>query len=628
MKWFTCLFVFLIFSMASCLPIVQAAKIDTQKLSQDRRISINFSNVDITVFIDFYSELTGKNYIIDPRVKGNVTILSSKRISMAELDDVFQSTLRVNGFSAVEAGQVTKVVPAEDAPKMGITTETSLDRQSAADNPITQIIPLTHANAIELKRLLTPMLSRQAVVGAHADTNVLLITDTASNVQRIMKIINEIESGDLSRELTLIPLDHSDGHQLATILKSMFQTGSRGKKKQGQDAFSVVVDDRTNMLVILARKADTQRIKELIEVLDQRDLRERGKIRVYAIGNADVKELVKTLGELLTESGTSKAGRGESPVLPESLKISSDPATNSLIVTAEREEDFHVLEGIIQALDIPREMVYIEALIMEVDAQEDLRFGVEWTAVGETQIGTKDAAVAGGFLNQSGQSALQALPSGVVPPGFALGVFTEAIDIAGVQFNNLTALIQAFKRNDNINIVSTPQLLTTDNEEAEIVIATNIPFQSGTSTFQDDTFNTFEYRDVGTTLGITPQIGPKDTLRVNISLEISLLESTIDFRPTTLKRTIDTDVLIQNANTIVIGGLIEDSRALSEFKVPLLGDIPLLGWLFKFQGESQQKTNLFIFLTPHVVKHPSEAAALHKKKRDTIENIKKEQSGK
>jgi general secretion pathway protein D len=628
MKWFTCLLACLIYVSAACSSSIHAAETDTQKLSKDRRISINFSNVDITVFIDFYSELTGRNFIIDPRVKGNVTILSSQRISMSELEAVFQSTLEVNGFSAVDAGQVTKIVPANDAPTMAIITETSLKKESTADFPITQIIPLTHADAIELKRLLTPMLSRRAVIGAHAETNVLLITDSASNVRRILKIIKELESGDRSRELTLVPLSHSDGHELATILKSVFQARSSGKKAQGQSAFSVVVDDRTNMLVLLAKKADTQRIKKLIEVLDQRDMRERGKIRVYYIKNADVEELAKTLGELPTEGAAPNTGKGKAPVVPASLKISSDPATNSLIVSAEEEEDFHVLEGIIEALDIPREMVYIEALIMEVDAQEDLRFGVEWTAVGETQIGNKDAAVAGGFVNQSGQSALQALPSGLVPPGFALGVFTEAIDIAGVQFSNLTALIQAFKSNQSINIVSTPQLLTTDNEEAKIVVATNLPFQSGTSTFQDDTFDTFEYRDVGTTMGITPQIGPEDTLRLTISLELSLLESTIDFKPTTLKRTIDTDVLIQNANTIVIGGLIEDSQALTEFKVPLLGDIPLLGWLFKFQGESQQKTNLFIFLTPHVVKRPTEAAALHKQKRETIENIKKEQIAK
>lgn len=622
MKWSTRLLFCLLLILTACLPRLQAAEIDSRKSPEDRRISINFSHVDITVFIDFFSELTGRNFIIDPRVKGNVTILSSNRISMTELEAVFQSTLEVNGFSAVDAGQVTKIVPTSVAPTMGITTGALLDSQSAADSPITQIIPLTSADALELKRLLTPMLSRTAVIGAYSETNVLLISDAATNVRRILQIIKELEGGDTSRELTVVNLDHSDGNALANILQSMLQTSSGGKKGRGQAKFSVVADERTNLLVIIAKKADTQRIKKLIEMLDRKVQRERGKIRVYAIKNADVEELVKTLGELPAEGGTPETTKGRAPVLPASLKISGDPATNSLIVTAEEEEDFRLLESIIQALDIPRAMVYIEALIMEVDAQEDLQMGVEWTAVGGTQIGGKEAAVGGSFVNQLGQSALPTLVSGLAPPGFALGVFTEAIDIAGVQFNNLAAVIKAFQNNEDINIVSTPQLLTTDNEEAKITVATNLPFQSGTSTFQDDTFATFEYRDVGTILSVTPQIGPEGTVRLTISLELSLLESTIDFKPTTLKRTVDTDVLIQNANTVVIGGLIEDNRTVSEFKVPLLGDIPLLGWLFKSQSESQQKTNLFIFLTPRVVQQPTEAAALHEQKRDIIEKMK------
>ena len=383
------------------------------------------------------------------------------------------------------------------------------------------------------------------------------------------------------------------------------------------------MDEHANILVIIADRTNTHRIKSLVELLDRKVIRDRGKIRVYALKNADVEEMVKTLGELPVEEGTqNNTTKGKAPVLPPSLKISGYPATNSLIVTAEKEEEFQQLEGIIQALDVPRGMVYIEALIMEVDAREDLSIGVEWTAVGETQIGGKPAAVGGGFVNAVGQSALPALVSGVLSSGFSFGVFTKAIEIAGVQFNNLTALIQAMKENRDVTIVSTPQILTTDNEEAKITVATNLPFQSGTSTFQDDTFATFEYRDVGTTLSITPQIGHEGTVRLAISLELSVLESTTDFKPITLKRTVETDVSIQDASTVVIGGLLEDNRTLSEFKVPLLGDIPLLGWLFKFQGESQKKTNLFIFLTPRVIKESAEATAFQEQKRNSIKKTK------
>ena len=586
----------------------------------NRRISINFSNVDIIVFIEFFSELTGRNFIIDPRVKGNVTILSSSRISMTDLEAVFQSTLEVNGFSTIDSGQVTKIVPSGDAQTMAIETGSSRDAGSAADIPMTQIIPLVHADAAELKRLLTPMVPRSAFIAAYTKSNVLLLADTAANIRRMMKIIRELDSDDTGRELTLIALDHSDGGALANIITSVFQSPSAAQNKRGSAKVSITVDERSNMLVIIADRTDTHRIRSLVELLDRKVLRERGKIRVYALKNADVEEMIKTLGELPVEDGTPQnTTKGKAPVLPPSLKISGDPATNSLIVTAEKEEEFQQLEGIIQALDVPRGMVYIEALIMEVDAREDLRFGVEWTAVGETQIGGKAAAVGGGFVNSAGQSVLPALVSGVLSSGFSVGVFTKAIEIAGVQFNNLTAVIQAMKESRDVKIVSTPQLLTSDNEEAKITVATNLPFQSGTSTFQDDTFTTFEYRDVGTTLSITPQIGYEGTVRLAISLELTVLESTTDFKPTTLKRSVDTDVFIQDASTVVIGGLLEDNRTVSEFKVPLLGDIPLLGWLFKFQGESQKKTNLFIFLTPRVIQDTDGMAAIREKKRDILD---------
>lgn len=622
MKWSVRPLFCLMLIAVVCLATIDANAIDNRKPIDNRRISINFSNVDITVFIEFYSELTGRNFIIDPRVKGNVTILSSSRISMTDLEAVFQSTLEVNGFSTVAAGQVTKIVPAADARTMGIKTGLPRVVGSAADIPMTQIVPLVHTDAAELKRILTPMVPRSAFIAAYTKSNVLLITDTAVNIRRLMKIIRELESGDTGRELTLIPLDHSDGPALVNILKTVFQSSSATQRKRGPAKVSITVDERSNLLVIIADRTETHRIRSLIELLDRKVLRERGKIRVYALKNADVEEMIKTLGELPIEDGAQKATKGKAPVLPPSLKISGYPATNSLIVTAEKEEEFQQLEGIIQALDVPRGMVYIEALIMEVDAQEDLRLGVEWTAVGETQIGGKAAAVGGGFVNAVGQSALPGLVSGVLSTGFSVGVFTKAIEIAGVQFNNLTALIQAMKESRDVTIVSTPQLLTTDNEEAKITVATNLPFQSGTSTFQDDTFATFEYRDIGTTLSITPQIGHEGTVRLAISLELSVLESTTDFKPTTLKRTIDTDVLIQDTSTVVIGGLLEDNRTVSEFKVPLLGDIPLLGWLFKFQGESQQKKNLFIFLTPRVIQDSADAAAFREQKRDTLEKTK------
>jgi general secretion pathway protein D len=246
--------------------------------------------------------------------------------------------------------------------------------------------------------------------------------------------------------------------------------------------------------------------------------------------------------------------------------------------------------------------------------------GTEWTAAGSTTIGNRDAVVGGGFLTPT--SAIPALTQGVLPQGFSFGVFTEAIDIAGIKFNNLTALVQAFKQDRDVNILQTPQILTTENEEAKINVGRNIPFQTQSSTTDNQTFNSFEYRDVGTILKITPHISIERLVRLTIGLEVSALESTTDFRPTTLKRTIDTTVIVDDKSTIVIGGLIEDTNAVSVYKVPLLGDIPVLGWLFKVQKSSQQKTNLYIFLTPHVINNPSEAADVYGQKKTTMDSLR------
>ncbi|MGB5619167.1 MAG: type II secretion system protein GspD, partial [Desulfobacterales bacterium] len=219
-------------------------------------------------------------------------------------------------------------------------------------------------------------------------------------------------------------------------------------------------------------------------------------------------------------------------------------------------------------------------------------------------------------------SAIPPLTQGILPTGFSFGVFTEAIEIAGIQFNNLTALVQAFKEDRDVRILQTPQILTTENEEAKINVGKNIPFQTQSSTTDNQTFNSFEYRDVGTILKITPHISIERLVRLTIGLEVSALESTTDFRPTTLKRTIDTTVIVDDKSTIVIGGLIEDITAVREFKVPLLGDIPVLGWLFKVKSESQQRNNLFIFLSPHVINKPSEAADVYGQKKTTMDSLR------
>ncbi|MGB7921105.1 MAG: type II secretion system secretin GspD [Desulfobacterales bacterium] len=594
--------------------------------SQDRFVTIDFNNVDINVFIKFISELTGKNFIVDQRVRGNVTIISPTKISVAEAYKVFESVLEVNGFSTVQAGKATKILPSPEARTSDIPTRTSTKPVTPQDQLVTQLIPLTYADADEIKRLFTPMVSKTSLIVAYAPTNTLIVTDVLSNIQRLIKILKEIDVADVGRQISVIPLQHADSTKMVETLTALFQT--RGATKQraaaSRDDTKFVADERTNTVIVLASEVEMARVRQLIDFIDRETPRGKEKIRVYYLEYANAEDIAKVLQNLPSKEGTSvkekaAAGAAGAPLLSGKVNITADKATNSLVITASS-DDYTVVEEVIKKLDIPRPMVYIEAVVMEVNAQKDFSLGTEWTAAGSTTIGNREAAVGGGFLTPT--SAIPALTQGVLPQGFSFGVFTEAIDIAGIKFNNLTALVQAFKQDRDVNILQTPQILTTENEEAKINVGRNIPFQTQSSTTDNQTFNSFEYRDVGTILKITPHISIERLVRLTIGLEVSALESTTDFRPTTLKRTIDTTVIVDDKSTIVIGGLIEDTNAVSVYKVPLLGDIPVLGWLFKVQKSSQQKTNLYIFLTPHVINNPSEAADVYGQKKTTMDSLR------
>jgi general secretion pathway protein D len=619
-----CMLVLLI--IAAVITPTRANAASSKDDSQDRYVTIDFNNVDINVFIKFISELTGKNFIVDQRVRGNVTIISPTKISVAEAYKVFESVLEVNGFSTVQAGKATKILPSPEARTSDIPTRISTKPVTPQDQLVTQLIPLTYANADEIKRLFTPMVSKTSLIVAYAPTNTLIVTDVLSNIQRLIKILKEIDVADVGRQISVIPLQHADSTKMVETLTALFLT--RGATKQrataSRDDTKFVADERTNTVIVLASEVEMARVRQLIDFSDRETPRGKEKIRVYYLEYANAEDIAKVLQDLPSKESTSvkekaAAGAAGAPLLSGKVNITVDKATNSLVITASS-DDYTVVEEVIKRLDIPRPMVYIEAVVMEVNAQKDFSLGTEWTAAGSTTIGNRDAVVGGGFLTPT--SAIPALTQGVLPQGFSFGVFTEAIDIAGIKFNNLTALVQAFKQDRDVNILQTPQILTTENEEAKINVGRNIPFQTQSSTTDNQTFNSFEYRDVGTILKITPHISIERLVRLTIGLEVSALESTTDFRPTTLKRTIDTTVIVDDKSTIVIGGLIEDTNAVSVYKVPLLGDIPVLGWLFKVQKSSQQKTNLYIFLTPHVINNPSEAADVYGQKKTTMDSLR------
>jgi len=597
------------------------------KSSADRFVTIDFNNVDITVFIKFISELTGKNFVVDNRVKGNVTIISPAKISLQEAYKVFESVLEVHGFASVPAGEIIKIIPAPDARTKNIETKLREEAASADDKVVTQLIPLTYADPEEIKRLFAPLISKNSVLLAYPPTNTLIVTDVYSNIQRLIHILKAIDITGIGREISVIPLEHADAGKLEKTLTSIFKIPPKAapQKSAADSTVQLVADERTNTLVLLASEDETLRIKQLIKLLDKEIPRGKENIRVVYLEHATAEELVKVLQEIPQKKDAPAQGKPESPVISEKVKMTADKATNSLIITAEK-DDFAIIEDVIKKLDIPRAMVYIESLIMEVNTSKDFRLGTEWTVGGETKYSGRNAAYGGGFTGGTlGGEPSSTIPT-PLPPGMSLGVLGEMITIGTgigtISFPSIAAVVQAYKTDKDVHIISTPQILTTDNQEAKIVVGKNIPFQTRSAAESGvETYNSFEYRDVAKTLKITPQISKDRQVRLNISLEVTSLESTTDFRPTTLKRTIDTTVIVKDNNTVVIGGLIDDTTTNTEARVPCLGSVPLMGWLFKSVSNANDKTNLYVFLTPRVINNPAEAGTIYQNKKEQIDSI-------
>jgi general secretion pathway protein D len=592
-----------------------------------RFVSIDFNDVDINVFVKFMSVLTGMNFVIDERVRGKVTIISPSKISVDEAYQVFESVLEVHGFATVKSKGVVKIIPTTDARTKSIETRIREESGGIDDQIITQIIPLKFANPDEIKRLLTPLIGRSSVILSYPDTNTLIITDTGSNIKRLTRILDVVDVAGTGQNITVIPVKFADASKLVTILGTVFKPDSRSRSRSRMvDPISFVADERTNAIILLSSETDALRVKELVTMLDKETPRGKGNINVYYLENATAEDVAAVLQDIPKQGDKSAQTEGKrtAPVVSDKVRITADKATNSLIILADK-EDYEVLKDIIKKIDIPRAMVYIEALIMEVNLTKGLELGTEWQ-VGDRTNFNKDRAIVGGGWN-SGDQLLNVDPKTgvpVLPTGFSLGIFGETIDVGGIKFPSVGAVAKAFQKNSNANILSTPQVLTTDNEEAKIVVAKNLAFQTTATTSSgssSDVYNSFEYRDVGKTLTITPHISKDRMVRLKIALEVSSVEDANNNRPTTKKRTVDTTVIVKDSNTIVIGGLIDDESRTGTRAIPCLGSIPIVGWLFKNQTNNNDKTNLYVFLTPKVVKSPDEADNVYNEKRNHIQGL-------
>jgi general secretion pathway protein D len=628
-------------------PAVQAAteKPGSANGKLGKYVTIDFDNVDILAFIKFISELTGKNFVVDEAVKGKVSVFSPRKISSDEAYRVFESVLEIHGLTTVPSGDVIKIVPSQQAREKSIATRLRAEGIGPNDRVVTQIVPLKHASPDDMKKILDPLVSKASVILSYPPTGMLVITDVQSNIKRLVTIVNALDVPGVGEQIHIIPLKHAVASDTAASLNSIFQLDQVVRRpQQATMTMRIIADDRTNSLIVLASEVFANRVREFVVLLDRDIPQGESKMHVYRLQYANSEDLAKILMNLPAKETRPAAAapgqpapatisglRGRLALLSSDVQIVSDKATNTLIVTANK-EDWRILEEVIRKVDIARSMVYIEALIMEVDVNKNFQLGVEWRAVKDlgkiSGFDTGQAAAFGGSGGGGVGGSYQLFPGTSTQPtfpgGFSLGVLGAGITLGGVTFPNIGAVINAVQQDSQVHILSNPQLLTSDNEEATISVGKNIPYitRAERSTTNVD-YTTYEYRDVGVILTITPSINTERFVRLKVNQEVSTIvqeESTVGL-PTTLKRTAKTTIMIKDKQTIVIGGLMGDSSTSSNYQVPLLGDIPLLGWLFKTKGHRREKTNLYIFITPHIIETVAEADAIKEIKREEIETF-------
>ncbi|NNF84809.1 MAG: type II secretion system secretin GspD [Deltaproteobacteria bacterium] len=619
-------------------------------------LSMDFTDVDLPVLIKFISEQTKKNFIFDERVKGKITIISPRRISMDEAYNVFLSVLHVKGFATVEQENTIKIVPLREIKQEDLPTETGRGEEPGS-RFITRLIPLQFVDVAGIVTLLTPLISKNGLLTSFAPSNTLILIDSRSNIDKVVRILEHIDREGTGTTMRIFSLTNATVTEIAKTLDLLYKATAAPKAaaRRGRATPAAprgigpkfIPDTRTNILIVVAGQEAMADIEDLIVKLDIPTPENTGKINVYYLENADAEEVAKVLSSLTERQPATPQAKRQATIkgiisaeLEGGVKITADKATNSLIIIASL-NDYQTLVDVIKKLDIRRRQVYVEALVMEIGLDNARDVGVEFRAAAE--IGD-DGAVLGGtnfdfqgnlselLLGLASGNPLLFSGSGLIAAGIAGNVTLPD----GTEVPAITAVLRAAQTRDNINILSTPHLLTMDNKEAEIIVAENIPFitsQSRDSTNLANVINTVEREDVGIILRFTPRINESNFVSLEIYQESSAVKETSllvvsEVGPTTTKRSARTSVLVKTGETVVLGGMMQETVNNFETKVPLLGSIPILGNLFKFSSVSRKKTNLLIFLTPHIIKTPEDMGRVttdHRSKMDKfIEQHKEE----
>jgi len=600
------------------------------------KVTLKFRGADINAVITSVADITGKNFIVDPRVKGKVTIISSRAMNSKEIYQVFLSVLDVHGYTAVPSGKIIKILPDADAKHSAIPAPMD-GKKGKGDESITRVIEVQHVAAAQLVPILRPLVPPQGHLAAYPQSNMLIISDRAANIDRLLNIISRIDQ-PTSGEIEIVRLEYAAASDLVRVLSTLQQQASKQKGQAKKP--TLVADERTNSILIGGDRSDRLQLRAIISHLDTPS-EVVGDTHVIYLRYANAKDLVPVLTGVgdSTKSAAVKGAPGAkgaarrtssgsgSPI----LNIQADESSNALVITAPPSL-FRSLESVIRQLDIRRAQVLVEAVIAEVSSEKEAKLGIEWIVDGSGGNNPVGAVDFTGIVGAAGAAA-----SGTAA---ALGsLFDNGATIAFGRFDsdtlNFAGLIKALEGDGETNVLSTPSLVTLDNEEAEIFIGQQVSIPSGSfsstgsgGSTPNNPFTTFDRVPVGISLKVKPQISEGDTVRLDIDQSVDSIAagSAGQGDVVTSERKINTSVMVDNGKILVLGGLIRDDLVENEQKVPLLGDIPLLGALFRFKSVKKVKTNLLVFLRPIILRDEKDGMALTNSKYKYIRDLQLEQS--
>ena len=590
----------------------------------DELISVNFEQVDIRTVLKTIGDITGINFVVDENVRGPVTLMSPTKIRLGNLYDVLESILEVQGYAAVPSENLVKIVPRADAAKRNLEVRVGCNPAEIpmSDSIITQIIPLSYADAAEVSQIIQPLLATGSLMATYPRTNSIVITDTCSNIHHIATIIQKLDLTGSKEQVTVFGLEYASAQVLSEQITRIMQkhksvspqaARSRSMPRIETD-IKILPYSRTNSLIVVANAQDTEIIEGLIMQLDIQRPIGTNNVHVVYLNNGQAKDVAESLTAALSNLKIAGALEATQPI-----QVTADEGTNALIIAASA-QDYEVLAEIIEKLDIFREQVFVEMLIMEIGEDSLRKIGVDWATLDESV----DSSAR--FFGATNFGPRVDFASGTLE-GLAVGLWRGSGSDVGV-------VLHALEKQSGVNILSTPYMLTSNHHKAKIIVGESRPFvmesriTEGADPLTPTVIRTYEYKDVGITMEITPHISQGGLIRLEIKSEFTkLIEDVTSLAvdtPSTAKREAETVVSMNSGSTVVIGGLIRDDKITLEKKIPLLADIPLIGGLFRYKKDQVQKTNLLIFITPHIMGSQEDLEQMAEKKKKEMEQVLKD----